>query len=190
MVRQAVPLQPMEVQSGAEIHLQILEDPMPKQLDAQRNLCPHGKPALEQAPGSICGPMERGAHTEAGLLAGLVTLWGATLEQPIPDGLYPTGRIYAGAICEELQPVGSTGFFTVGEVHGGLPPMGGTPRWSREAYEESFLLRRKEKQRLHVMNWSQPPFPVPLHHWGEEGEKSGVKLSLGRRSRRGGGFRF
>jgi len=32
-VRQAVPLQPMKVHSGAEIHLQPLEDPTPEQLD-------------------------------------------------------------------------------------------------------------------------------------------------------------
>ena len=31
---------------------------------------------LEQAPGRTCGPIERGAHGGAGLLAGLVTPWG------------------------------------------------------------------------------------------------------------------
>ena len=38
MVRQAVPLQPMEVHSGADIHLQPVEDPMPEQVDARRTL--------------------------------------------------------------------------------------------------------------------------------------------------------
>ncbi|KAK4823596.1 hypothetical protein QYF61_003796 [Mycteria americana] len=51
MVRQAVPLQPMEVHGGADthlqpmevhggadIHLQPVEDPMPEQVDAQRRL--------------------------------------------------------------------------------------------------------------------------------------------------------
>ena len=38
MVRQAVPLQPMEVHSGADIHLQPMEDPTPEQVDAQRTL--------------------------------------------------------------------------------------------------------------------------------------------------------
>ena len=38
MVRQAVPLQPMEVHSGADIHLQPMEDPMLEQVDAQRRL--------------------------------------------------------------------------------------------------------------------------------------------------------
>jgi len=36
----------------------------------------HGEPMLEQAPGSTCGPMEIGAHTGAGLLAGLLAPWG------------------------------------------------------------------------------------------------------------------
>ena len=31
---------------------------------------------LELAPGRTCGPVERGAHDRAGLLAGLVTPWG------------------------------------------------------------------------------------------------------------------
>ncbi len=34
MVEQAVPLQPMEVHGGAEIHLQPVEDPMPGQVEA------------------------------------------------------------------------------------------------------------------------------------------------------------
>ena len=34
MVRQAVPLQPMEVNSGAGIHLQPMEDPILEQVDA------------------------------------------------------------------------------------------------------------------------------------------------------------
>ena len=38
MVRQAVPLQPMEVHGGADIHLQPVEDPMPEQVDARRRL--------------------------------------------------------------------------------------------------------------------------------------------------------
>ena len=38
MVRQAVPLQPMEVHGGADIHLQPLEDPTPEQADARRRL--------------------------------------------------------------------------------------------------------------------------------------------------------
>ena len=38
MVRQAVPLQPMEVHGGADIHLQPMEDLTLEQVDAQRGL--------------------------------------------------------------------------------------------------------------------------------------------------------
>ena len=38
MVRQAVPLQPMEVQGGADLHLQPMEDPTLEQVGAQRRL--------------------------------------------------------------------------------------------------------------------------------------------------------
>ncbi|GAB0181412.1 cAMP-dependent protein kinase inhibitor alpha [Grus japonensis] len=34
MVRQAVPLQPVEVHGGADIHLQPMDNPMPEQVDA------------------------------------------------------------------------------------------------------------------------------------------------------------
>ncbi|GAB0183166.1 cAMP-dependent protein kinase inhibitor alpha [Grus japonensis] len=45
MVRQAVPLQPMEVNGGADIHLQPMEDPMPEQVDAPEGGCePVGSP--------------------------------------------------------------------------------------------------------------------------------------------------
>ena len=66
MVRQAVPLHPMEVNGGADIHLQPVEDPMLEEGDVpQRRLWPRGKPALEQAACKTCGTMERGAHTGA-----------------------------------------------------------------------------------------------------------------------------
>ncbi|KAJ7406680.1 protein pxr1-like [Pitangus sulphuratus] len=38
MVKQAVPLQSMEVHGGAEIHLQPTEDPRSKQVDGRRKL--------------------------------------------------------------------------------------------------------------------------------------------------------
>ena len=45
MVRQAVPLQPMEVNGGADIHLQSMEDPTPEQVDAPEGGCePVGSP--------------------------------------------------------------------------------------------------------------------------------------------------
>ncbi|KAK4806863.1 hypothetical protein QYF61_012584 [Mycteria americana] len=63
MVRQAVPLQPMEVHSGADIHLQPMENPTPKQVDV---------------PEGGCDPMESPHWSR--LLAGPVTPWG---EEPM-----------------------------------------------------------------------------------------------------------
>ncbi|KAK4815368.1 hypothetical protein QYF61_001356 [Mycteria americana] len=66
MVRQAVPLQPMEVNGGADIHLQPVEDPMPEHVDM---------------PEGGCDPVESPCWSR--LLAGLVDLWREepTLEQ-------------------------------------------------------------------------------------------------------------
>ncbi|CAM9264732.1 unnamed protein product, partial [Bubo scandiacus] len=70
MMRQAVPLQPMEVNSGADILLQPVEDPTPEQVNVPEGGCdPMGSPCR------TCDPVERRAHVGAGLLAGLVTLW-------------------------------------------------------------------------------------------------------------------
>jgi len=89
---------------------------------------------VEQAPGRTCGPVERGAHAGAGLLAGLICRRGPTLEQSVPEGLHPMARNHAGAVCEELQSMGST---HVGAVCGGLSSMDGTPCW--EECEKSSL---------------------------------------------------
>lgn len=59
---------------------------------------------LECVPGRSCGPMERGVHSRAGLLADHVP----TLEQPVPKGLHPMEETQAWAINKELQPVGRT----------------------------------------------------------------------------------
>ncbi|GAB0205653.1 mitochondrial enolase superfamily member 1 [Grus japonensis] len=65
MVRQAVPLQPTEVHSGADIHLQPVEDPMPEQVEASEGGCdPMGSPRWSR------------------LLAGPVVLW---REEPRPE---------------------------------------------------------------------------------------------------------
>ena len=66
MVRQAVHLQPREVHSGADIHLQPVEDPTPEQVDV---------------PEGGCDPVESLCWSR--LLAGPVALWREepTLEQ-------------------------------------------------------------------------------------------------------------
>ncbi|GAB0190592.1 AN1-type zinc finger protein 5-like [Grus japonensis] len=65
MVRQAVPLQPMEDDGGAEIHLQPVEDPTVEQVEAPERVC--------DAVGSSCWSK---------LLAGPVDPW---REEPTPE---------------------------------------------------------------------------------------------------------
>ncbi|GAB0181865.1 acid sphingomyelinase-like phosphodiesterase 3b [Grus japonensis] len=47
MVRQAVPLQPMEVDGGADVHLQPMEDPTPEQGQSVRSPPPEEEGAAE-----------------------------------------------------------------------------------------------------------------------------------------------
>ncbi|GAB0209825.1 AN1-type zinc finger protein 5-like [Grus japonensis] len=68
MVRQAVPLQPMEDDGGADIHLQPVEDPMPEQVEA---------------PEGGCDPM--GSPCWSRLLAGPVDPW---REEPMPEQVF------------------------------------------------------------------------------------------------------
>ena len=72
-----------------------------------------GKPMPEQVPGRSYKP-QRGTHIGAGFLAETVASRGTTLEQPVPEGLYPMEKIHTG---ESLE---------------GLYPMGRAPHWSRE----------------------------------------------------------
>ncbi|XP_041315040.1 tRNA-uridine aminocarboxypropyltransferase 2 [Pyrgilauda ruficollis] len=78
-VRQAVHLQPMEICGGAELNLQLLENPTPEQVDAQRR------------------PWSCGKHGWSGLLAGFVELqgkesaWGQLLGEVFVE-VYALGR--------------------------------------------------------------------------------------------------
>ncbi|GAB0180280.1 AN1-type zinc finger protein 5-like [Grus japonensis] len=55
MVRQAVPLQPMEDDGGADIHLQPVEDPTPEQVEAPKGGCdPMGSPQWSRL---LAGPV-------------------------------------------------------------------------------------------------------------------------------------
>lgn len=49
---------------------------------------------------------------------------GVTLEQCVPEGLYPMGETHAAAIYEQLQSMGRT---LLEELCGGLSLMGRTP---------------------------------------------------------------
>ncbi|GAB0179550.1 AN1-type zinc finger protein 5-like [Grus japonensis] len=55
-VRQAVPLQPMEDNGGADIHLQPVEDPTPEQMEAPEGGCdPVGSPCWSRV---LAGPVD------------------------------------------------------------------------------------------------------------------------------------
>jgi len=76
MVRQAVPLQSMEVHSGADIHLKPVEDPTSEQVDAWKEAVTIWKACTGAGSWQdlwTCG--ERAADAGADLLAGLVTPW-------------------------------------------------------------------------------------------------------------------
>ena len=68
---------------------------------------PVGSPTLEQAPARTCGPVDRGAHAGAGLLAWLVTPWGnhtvaACSWRAALHGKYPRWRtLWRAAGCGE-----------------------------------------------------------------------------------------
>ena len=57
MVRQPVPLQSMKIHSGADLHLQPVEDPMLEQGVARRRLRSPGEPTLEQSSDRTPGPV-------------------------------------------------------------------------------------------------------------------------------------
>ncbi|PKU40385.1 hypothetical protein llap_9316 [Limosa lapponica baueri] len=72
MVRQAVPLQPMEINGGADVHLQPVEDPTPEWVDIPEGGCdPMWTSCWIRL---LAGSVEREAHAGAGLLAGLLNL--------------------------------------------------------------------------------------------------------------------
>ncbi|KAK4806141.1 hypothetical protein QYF61_001064 [Mycteria americana] len=80
MVRQVVPLQPMEVHSRADIHPAACGGPHAKASGcALKEAAACGEPMLEQAPGRNCG-LCRGAHAGACFQAGPVTPWGPFLK--------------------------------------------------------------------------------------------------------------
>ncbi|GAB0189090.1 AN1-type zinc finger protein 5-like [Grus japonensis] len=91
MVSQAVPLQPMEVDGGADIHLQPMEDPTLEQMEAPEGDCdPMGSPHWSRFAGRTCDPVE-GIHAGA-----------------VPEGLQPVGRTHIGEVCGGLSPMRGT----------------------------------------------------------------------------------
>jgi len=122
MVRQVVPLQPMELHSGADIHLQPMEDPMLEQMDAPKGGCdPVGNPCWSRLlPGPVDPWREEptleqvccqdllyvGDQRWSSLFLKDCTLWeGPTLEQFMENcSLWEGPHAGAGAEYEESSP--------------------------------------------------------------------------------------
>ncbi|GAB0179861.1 hypothetical protein GRJ2_000451400 [Grus japonensis] len=119
MVRQAVPLRPMEDGGGADIHLQPMKDPSPEQVDVLERGCdPVGSPRWSRFAGRTCDPM--GDPRWSSLVLKVCTLWkgptleqfvncspweGLTLEKFVEDCLLWEGpHAGAGAESEESSP--------------------------------------------------------------------------------------
>lgn len=103
----------------------------------------------EDCAGRSYVPVERKAHTGAGLLPGPVSSWGTHTGAGctcLEDG--PTKGTWSGRIPEALQPVRITG---VEKVHEGLAPAGGTPGWGR----------RGKLRGMNSLLW-QIPWAVPF----------------------------
>lgn len=131
--------------------------------DAWRSLWPCGKPILQQAPGRACGPMEGPMLSRFSDRP-----WGPGVESRLELSILKDCTPWKESTLEQFMEPRRT---RIGEVSGGLSPMGWAPCWCRRNVR-SPPLRRKEQQRQRVMELTAtPPFPIPLHRWGEEGEK-------------------
>lgn len=72
----------------------------------------------------LAGTVDHTEQLRQFFLTGTVSNEGPTVEQSVPEGLYPMQRAHSGAVCEEPQPVGTTCTGVAGE---GQYPEGGAP---------------------------------------------------------------
>ena len=143
---------------------------------AWRRLWACGKPALEQVPGRICGPMEKRTHAGTGFLAGLVMLWWTNVGAAGSWRNAPRGK----------DPCWSSLWRSA--VHGLMLEkfmkncllQEGTRSGAREDCEESFSWGRRSS--TYNMWWTDCSLHSPFSCAAcrEEVENLGVKLSLGR----------
>lgn len=88
--------------------------------------------------GRTCGRRERGAHSQAGLLAELLRLQERlTLEEPVPEGLHYLEETCTGIVCDKLQPMER---IQAREILAGLSPVG-SHTGVEKGCEESFSWR-------------------------------------------------
>jgi len=133
MVTQVVPLQPMDDHGGADVHTASCGGPHAGACGyALKAITACREPTLGQAPVRNCGPW-RGAHEEAGFLAGTVVCEGPMLEYSISEGLY----LWKGPMLEQFLKNCSS--WTVSCGRGPMP-------------EQEKKVRRKEWQRLSIID--------------------------------------
>ena len=160
-------LQPVEVHGGADLHLQPVETPHQSRWVPEGGCDPMGSSCWSRLPPGPVAPWREEPTLDQVCWQGLWTHGGPTLEQPVPEALHP----WVGPTPDSLWRT----------VSNGRDPTLGQGQRLR-----SPPLRRKERQRQSVMNWSQPPFPVALLCSGGGGTESGVKFSPGKREGWGG----
>ncbi|TRZ15400.1 hypothetical protein HGM15179_011714 [Zosterops borbonicus] len=107
----------------------------------ERDHDPHRKTMLEQASVKTCGPIETGAHIEAGLLAGLVTPWETHTGAVCAWRVHPMEGTQTGAVCEELWE-GLT------LDNWDLSPMRRAPHWSKGRNDGDNLRGRNDRYNL------------------------------------------
>ena len=149
-----------------------------EQGDAQRRLWPRGEPALEQAPGRTCGPMERGAHAGASFAGrtcdpagdprwSSLCLKGCTpWEEPTLENFMKNCTPWERLMLEKFVE----NCLLWEEPHAG----------AGEECKESSSWGGSGRDSVWWSDHS-PHSPPTCVAQGEEGENSGVKLSPGRR---------
>ena len=153
-------LQPMEVNSGADLHLQPTEDPAPEQVDAPEGGCDPLGSCTGAAPGRTCGPMESCPGWSRFAGRACESCRGSTLEQFVKNCI-----LWEGLMLEKIIKDS---------------PMGGTPHRNREEFEEE-----EAAEMCGELTATAIPY-APVLLWGRRWRKSGVTLSLGRREDDGG----
>jgi len=104
MVRQAMPLKPMEVHSGADLHLQPRQDPTTEQGDASEGGCdPVGNLCWSRL---LAGPVD---HLMERIHSGAVC-----------EELQPLERTHVGQVQGEQPPTGGIPCWNRGRVWGVL----------------------------------------------------------------------
>jgi len=140
---------------------------------------PSGKPMLEQAPGRACGPVERGAHTWAGLLVVLVNPLGihtgaVCSSETAPPGRYPCWSSSWRSAAHGKDSHWSNLWRTVSHGRDPTLQLGKSVRSPSPKDEEVAETTCDELTTTHISC-----SPVLLA--GRKQRKSGVKLSLERR---------